>query len=240
MNIEVFEKEIRNKMKKINIELNDKQIIKFYNYMKLLIEWNSKINLTAITEPQEIILKHFVDSVTIYQEIKGKENMIDIGTGAGFPGIPISILDKDINIVLVDSLNKRISFLKEVIKELSLENIEVIHSRVEDLAIKKEYREKFDVVTSRAVAGLATLSEYMLPFCNIKGRCILMKGSKIQEELSIGEKAIKTLGGKIKNINKIKLPDTNMERNIIIIEKEKNTPKEYPRKAGEASRKPII
>ena len=176
MKIEEFEEILNGHLKEINIELNKEQVEQFYKYMQLLIEWNEKINLTAITEPKEIILKHFVDSLTIEKHIEKGANLVDVGTGAGFPGIPIKIYRKDVNIVLVDSLNKRINFLNKIIKELNLSNIETIHSRAEEFGRNKKYREKFDISTSRAVANLSTLSEYLVPLIKKTGKCICMKG----------------------------------------------------------------
>ena len=169
MEKEDFFKLIEEYSNQLQIKLNEKQKEQFYNYMKLLIEWNEKINLTAIVEPKEIVLKHFVDSLTISKYIKENSYIADVGTGAGFPGIPLKILRADIKVVLVDSLNKRIKFLDEVINKLELTNIKTIHSRAEEFGQNKEYREKFDIVTSRAVANLATLSEYLLPLAKIEG-----------------------------------------------------------------------
>ncbi len=239
MSIEEFEKMFHKYLLEMNIELNQEKIEKFYQYMQLLLEWNEKINLTAITKPEEIILKHFVDSLTIAKYIKEKETIIDIGTGAGFPGIPIKIYRENSKVILVDSLNKRVNFLNTVIKELKLEDIETIHSRAEELGRNKNYREKFDIVTSRAVANLSTLSEYLLPFAKKDGKCICMKGSDIEEELENGKNAIKVLGGKIDNIDEFLLPDSEMKRNIIIIRKEKETSNQYPRKAGTPAKEPI-
>ena len=215
--------------------LLEEQIQKFYEYMKLLIEWNMKINLTAITEPKDIIEKHFIDSLTILPYIEDKQKIIDVGTGAGFPGIPINIVESNIKITLVDSLNKRINFLNEVINKLNLENIEAIHSRAEDYALK--HREQYDVAVSRAVANMSTLVEYLIPYIKIGGLAICMKGPNINEELEKSKKAIDVLGGKIEKIENFMLGDN--ERNIVIIRKIKNTPKEYPRKAGKASKEPI-
>ena len=235
--------EFSNKMKfygeKISLKFNEKQLNKFYLYMNLLIEWNEKINLTAITEPDEIIIKHFIDSLTIEKYIEENSTLADIGTGAGFPGIPLKIYRDDINIKLIDSLNKRINFLNEVIEKLELKNINTVHSRIEDFGKNKKYREKFDFSTARAVANMSTLAEYLLPVVKVGGKCICMKGNVIEEELNNSKNAINILGGKVLKIDKFNLPDTDIERNIIIIEKEKNTPNKYPRKAGIPSKEPL-
>ena len=224
---------------KLEITLSEIQLKQFYNYMNLLIEWNKKINLTAITEPNEIILKHFIDSLTISKYISDGTRVVDVGTGAGFPGIPLKIYRQDIEITLLDSLQKRINFLDEVIRELNLEKIETIHSRVEDFGKDKKYREKFDIATSRAVANLATLSEYLLPLVKVWGKVISMKGSLIEEELELSKNAIKILGGKVEKVDEFNLPNSDISRNIILINKIKETPNKYPRKAGEPSKKPL-
>lgn len=239
MEKEEFSNKLKDSMKKINIEITEKQVDDFYNYMNLLLEWNEKINLTAITEENDIILKHFVDCGTILKYIKDNSSIIDIGTGAGFPGIPLKILNNSLKITLMDSLNKRIIFLNDVIEKLKLSNIEAIHARAEELARNKNYREKFDISTSRAVANLSTLSEYMLPFVKKDGIAISMKGSNIDEELNNSKKAIKILGGKIEKIDNFNLAETDNLRNIIIIRKIEKTPKEFPRKAGKPSKEPI-
>ena len=239
MNKEEFKKVFMEYVKKIDIDINEEQINKFYDYMNLLIEWNKKINLTAITDYNEIILKHFVDSLTINKCIKENNYVVDVGTGAGFPGIPLKIIRDDIKIVLVDSLNKRINFLNEVIKELNLKNIETVHARAEEFGRNKKYRQKFDVATSRAVANLSTLSEYMIPLVKINGRCICMKGKEIKEELKDSLNAIKVLGGKVENVEEFELADNDINRSIIYILKEKDTPNKYPRKAGTPSKDPI-
>lgn len=222
----------------INIEMTENQIEKFYIYMTQLLEWNKKMNLTAIEEENEIILKHFIDSLTIKEYIKDAKSMIDIGTGAGFPGIPIAIINNNINITLLDSLNKRINFLNDIIQKLELNNVIAIHGRAEDIARLETYREKFDIVTSRAVAPFNILLEYMLPFNKVNGRSISMKGSNI-EEIENSDKALNELGGKIESIEKINLPKTEVQRNIIIIEKIKRTPNKYPRKAGIPKKEPL-
>ena len=224
---------------KLGINLSEIQLKQFYNYINLLIEWNEKINLTAITEPDEVILKHFVDSLTIAKYIPDGTKIVDVGTGAGFPGIPLKIYRQDIEITLLDSLQKRINFLNEVIRELNLEKIETVHSRVEDFGKDKMYREKFDIATSRAVANLSTLSEYLLPLVKVGGKVISMKGSLIEEELEHSKNAIKILGGKVEKVDEFDLPNSDISRNIVLINKIKETPNKYPRKAGEPSKKPL-
>lgn len=223
----------------LQIKLNEKQKEQFYKYMNLLIEWNEKINLTAIVEPQEVILKHFVDSLTISKYIEENSYVVDVGTGAGFPGIPLKILRDDINVVLVDSLNKRIKFLEDVICQLGLDKIKAIHSRAEEFGQNKEYREKFDVVTSRAVANVSTLSEYLIPLAKVNGKCLYMKGPEINEELNNGKNAIKILGGTILNIYQFNLPNSRIGRSVVEISKVQNSNKKYPRKAGLPSKEPL-
>lgn len=237
MEFEVFSKELKNKAQQINILLEEKQIENFYKYMNLLLEWNEKMNLTAITEPNEVILKHFIDSLTIANLIEKGQKVIDVGTGAGFPGIPLSIV-KEENITLLDSLNKRIKFLEEVINKLELKNIKAIHSRVEEFAKNKKERESYDIATSRAVAPLNVLLEYLLPLVKLNGICICMKGSN-KEEIEEAQNALKILGGEIEKIEKITLPESDITRNIIIVKKVKETPSKYPRKPGTPSKEPI-
>lgn len=239
MEMEKFEEILNKHLKEIEIELQKEQIEKFYKYMNLLLEWNEKINLTAITEPEEVILKHFVDSLTISKYIEKGSKLVDMGTGAGFPGIPIKILRDDVEITLADSLNKRINFLNEVIKELNLKNIETVHTRAEEFGKNKKYREKFDIATSRAVANLSTLSEYLIPLVKNAGKGICMKGSEIKEEVEMAKKAIEILGGKIEQEESFYLPNSDMKRNLIIIRKVKNTPAKYPRKPGMPAKEPI-
>lgn len=235
---EFFEK-LEYYLNELKIKLNEEQKDKFYTYMNMLIEWNEKINLTAIIEPEEIILKHFIDSLTISKYIQKNSYVADIGTGAGFPGIPLKIIRDDLNIVLVDSLNKRIKFLDNVIEQLNLKKIKTVHARAEEFGQNKQYREKFDVVTSRAVANLSTLSEYLIPLTKINGKILCMKGPAVKEEIEKGENAIEILGGTIQNIYEFKLPKTEIERTIIEINKEKATNSRYPRKAGMPSKEPL-
>jgi len=240
MDREIFFQNLTKKMQEMDICICREEADKFYDYMNLLIQWNEKINLTAITEPNEIILKHFIDSITINKYIKEVDKIMDIGTGAGFPGIPLKIMNLNKEFILVDSLNKRIHFLEEVCHKLSLENIKCLHARAEELAVNSIYREQYDIVTSRAVARLSTLLEYMLPFVKVGGKCICMKGSNIIEELEEGKKAIEILGGTLEVVEKITLPDSDIQRNIIVIKKVKQTPNKYPRKAGIPSKQPIL
>ena len=206
--------------------------------MQELLEWNKKINLTAIEDENEIILKHFIDSLTVQKYIKNAQNIIDIGTGAGFPGIPLAIVNEKSNIVLLDSLNKRINFLNNVIQKLELSNVKAIHGRAEDLAKIVQHREKYDIVISRAVAPFNVLLEYMLPFNKVNSYTIAMKGSNI-EEVDISNNALKKLGGKIEKIEKINLPNTDIKRNIIIVRKIEETSKKFPRKAGIPKKEPL-
>lgn len=210
----------------------------FYKYMKEILDWNEKINLTAIKDEKEFIVKHFVDSLTITSLVKDKESVIDVGTGAGFPGIPLKIIHKDLEISLLDSVNKKIMVLNDIITKLSLQNIETIHSRVEDIAHMELYREAYDIATSRAVSNLTTLSEYLLPLVKVGGKVICMKGPNYEEEVSESKNAIKLLGGKIDKVISLNI-DGELERNIIIINKIKKTPSKYPRQAGLPLKKPL-
>ena len=227
------------KLKEFNIEINKEQIKSFEKYMNLLLEWNEKINLTAITQSDEVKLKHFVDSLTVLKYINDDDKVIDIGTGAGFPGIPLKIMNENTKITLLDSLNKRINFLNIVIETLNLRNIQAIHGRAEEIARNKLYREKYDVAVSRAVANLSTLTEYMLPFVKVGGKCICMKGANVNEELERAQNAIKELGGEIERVDNFYLSDNDNERNIIVIKKVKETNPKYPRKAGTPSKEPL-
>ena len=234
-----FNEGLLEKASTMGVRFSVEQMDKFYKYMNLLIEWNEKINLTAIIEPNEIILKHFIDSITILKDIKDGSTVVDVGTGAGFPGIPLSIMNPTLKITLVDSLNKRLIFLQEVINELDLKNVELVHARAEEFGRNKKYREKFDVATSRAVANLSTLSEYLLPLVKINGKAISMKAGNASQEIEDAKKAIKTLGGNINNIEEFNLPQSDIGRTIIIIDKIKETPGKYPRKPGTPSKEPI-
>ena len=237
MEKEMFFEKMQEKSKGLGISFSVEQTEQFFEYMKLLIEWNEKMNLTAIIDPEEIILKHFIDSLTIANIVEKGQKIIDVGTGAGFPGIPLSIVNNE-NITLLDSLNKRIIFLEEVINKLELKNIKAVHARVEEFAKNKKEREMYNIATSRAVAPLNVLLEYLLPLVKVGGRCICMKGSNI-EEIDEAKNALKILGGEIEKIEKITLPESDIIRNIIIVKKIKETPLKYPRKPGTPSKEPI-
>lgn len=239
MNQNEFNNLIQKYLEKMDIVLSGTQKEQFYKYMNLLIEWNEKINLTAIIEPNDIILKHFIDSITINNYIKCDEKVIDVGTGAGFPGIPLKISKPEVEVELLDSLNKRINFLDIVIEELKIKNIKATHARVEEFAKNKNNREGYDVAISRAVANLNVLAEYLIPLVKVGGKCICMKGPNI-EEINGSKRAIEILGGKIEKVEEFNLPDTDIKRTIIIIRKIKNTPTKYPRKPGTPSKEPIV
>lgn len=229
------------KVKELSIVLNDKQIQQFEQYYNILVEWNKVMNLTAITEYEEVVEKHFLDSLTIVNAIHVKkiETLIDVGTGAGFPGIPLKIAFPHLKVTLLDSLNKRIKFLNEVINLLELNDIKAIHGRAEDYAKQAEYREQYDICVSRAVANLATLSEYCLPYVKVDGLFVPYKSGKIDEELKSSEKAVSILGGKVEEVVKFQLPGTDIGRSFVKIHKIKETKKKYPRKAGMPTKEPL-
>lgn len=236
-NTEKFEKGLED----LGITLSEKQIGQFLKYYEILVEWNSFMNLTGITEFEEVITKHFLDSLAVVKvcDPASAGSVIDIGTGAGFPGLPLKIAFPHLEVVLLDSLNKRIKFLNEVILQLGLDGIRTIHGRAEDFARDQNYRESFDLCVSRAVANLSSLSEYCLPYTALGGRFISYKSGKIDEELAEAEKAIRVLGGETENVVKFNLADTDMERSFAVIEKKRHTPKAYPRKAGLPGKEPI-
>ena len=227
---------------KLNISLTDKQYQQFIDYYELLVEWNKVMNLTGITEFDEVVMKHFVDSLSLVYAIPTDKpyKLLDMGTGAGFPGIPLKIAFPEMEMVLLDSLNKRIKFLNEVINQLGLENITAIHGRAEEFARKEEYREQFDLCVSRAVANLATLSEYCLPYVKKNGYFIPYKSGAIEEEMETSKKAVHVLGGKITEVKTFELPDSDISRSLVVIKKEKETPKKYPRSGGKPTKEPII
>ena len=229
------------KLASLGIELTETQYVQFDKYFEMLVEWNKVMNLTGITEYEEVNEKHFVDSLSIVKavDINKVNSVIDIGTGAGFPGIPLKIAFPHLKITLLDSLNKRIKFLNAVIEELGLENIETIHGRAEDFAKKAEYREQYDLCVSRAVANLSALSEYCLPFVKVGGMFVPYKSGEIDEEVNEAGTAIKVLGGKKKEVVKFQLPGSDISRSFVKVDKIKNTGKKFPRKAGMAAKEPI-
>lgn len=231
----------KRKLEELNITLTEEQHRQFLKYYELLVEWNKVMNLTGITEYEEVNEKHFVDSLSLVKviDVNSVSKVIDIGTGAGFPGIPLKIAFPHLKITLLDSLNKRIKFLNTVIDELGLDDIYTIHGRAEDFAKKTEYREQYDLCVSRAVANLATLSEYCLPYVKKGGMFIPYKSGEIDDELKQSEKAVKILGGNIKKVEKFELPGTDIKRSFVVINKTGITAKKYPRKAGLPSKEPL-
>lgn len=235
-------------LQELGIVLNDNQLEQFEKYYDLLIEWNRVMNLTAITEYDEVIVKHFLDSLSLvkcseYLDIKDtskKIKVLDMGTGAGFPGVPLKIAFPHLNVLLVDSLNKRINFLNEVIKTLELSDIEAIHARAEELGQKQEYRESYDLCVSRAVAKLYLLSEYCLPFVKKNGYFIPYKSGSIDEEISEAEYALGRLGARMENAISFVLPCSDMERQLVVIKKCHTTEKQYPRNSAKISKNPLI
>ena len=225
----------------LNIYLSEHQYLQFRQFFDMLEEKNKVMNLTAITDGVEVVQKHFIDSLTIVKshDMMEVDSVIDIGTGAGFPGIPIKIAFPHLEMILVDSQEKRVNFVNEVIDALGLTKIRYIHGRAEDLAHEKDFREKFDLCVSRAVANLATLSEYCLPYVKVGGCFIPYKSGEIDEELNNSKKAVQILGGKIEEVVKFQLPDTDIGRSFVKIKKNKNTAKKYPRKAGLPAKEPL-
>lgn len=223
-----------------SVHLDDARINCFLRYKELIKEWNEKINLTAIEDDREIIIKHYIDSISILPYFKNEDKkFIDIGTGAGFPGIPVKIVYDKINVTLIDSLEKRINFLNLTTSELGLTGIKAVHGRAEDYGKNPEYREKFDISVARAVSNLPVLLEYCMPFVKLGGLFIAMKGSNI-DELEASKKALDILGGKIEDVVELNLPFSEIKRNIILVRKYRQTPTKYPRKAGKPSKDPLI
>ena len=238
MEKEEFKKIFSEMLKKNNIKFTEKELEKFYEYMIGILEWNTKINLTAITEEKMFIVKHFIDSLTINKYIENKESLIDIGTGAGFPGIPLKIINENMNVTLIDSVNKKLNVIRNLSEKINLKKIEIIHTRAEELAQNTDYREMFDIATTRAVSNISTIVEYMLPFVKINGLAICMKGPNFKEELEDAQKAIEVLGGKVEKIESLNVGE-ELERNIIIVRKIKATPKKYPRGQSKTLKEPI-
>ena len=234
-NVEYFLDELG----KLNISLSEMQINQFIRFYEMLIEKNKVMNLTAITEFDEVIDKHFLDSLNLFRliDLNSEKRILDLGTGAGFPGIPLKIAFPKIKITLVDSLNKRVMFLNDVVNQLGLEDVECVHARAEDLAKKKEYREEFDICVSRAVANLSTLSEYCIPFVKVGGNFISYKSGDCDEEINSSKAAIKKLGARISKVENFEIKD--MGRSFVVIDKISSTPSKYPRKAGLPSKEPL-
>ena len=232
-----FEKDL----KELGVTLSSQQLQQFLTYYEMLVEWNQVMNLTAITEYDDVMKKHFVDSVSLIKayDVTQNASVIDVGTGAGFPGLALKIAYPNLKVTLLDSLNKRIQFLDEVIHKLGLSGVETIHGRAEDFAKAGKLRETFDLCVSRAVANLSTLSEYCLPFVKVGGQFISYKSEKIIEEMESAQNAIKILGGKVSNQVEFQLPESDIYRNLFVIEKIKETPKKYPRKAGLPGKEPL-
>lgn len=239
MNVEQFQSELA----KHNIELSQKQLDQFEKYYQLLVEWNEKINLTAITDKEEVYLKHFFDSISaaFYYPFHQHSSLsiCDVGAGAGFPSIPLKIVFPHLQVTIVDSLKKRITFLEELAQELQLENVQFFHDRAETFGQNKQFREQYDLVTARAVARLSVLSEFCLPLVKMNGDFLALKGANGQEELNEGKKAIQILGGKVEKIHEFLLPVENSARTIIQVKKVKGTPKKYPRKPGTPLKTPL-
>lgn len=232
-----FEKDLQ----EIGVTLSEQQIEQFLKYYELLVEWNEFMNLTAITEYDEVMKKHFVDSLSLIKtfDTDREVSVIDVGTGAGFPGLALKIAYPKLKVTLLDSLNKRINFLNEVISQLCLTGVETIHGRAEDFAKPSKLREKYDLCVSRAVANMSTLSEYCLPFVKVGGEFISYKSEKIDEEMSKAKNAISLLGGKLQRNEEFYLPESDIYRNFVVIKKVKETPKKFPRKAGLPSKEPL-
>ena len=239
MELNKFKELMKENLKELNVDLTDLQLEQFYNYMSILIEWNKFMNLTGITDPEEVITKHFIDSLTVLDKIDKNATIIDVGTGAGFPGIPVKIAFPETKVVLLDSLNKRIKFLNEVIEKLELKDIETIHGRAEECGRNKSYREKYDIAIARAVAPLNVLLEYLMPFVKVNGKCLCMKGSSSEEEIENSKNAIKILGGELIQTEDFYIPNTDIKRRIVQVNKIKETSNKYPRKAGTPSKEPL-
>lgn len=232
---------LKNRMDRLQIETNENMLEQFDLFYHLLVEWNKVMNLTGITEYEEVVEKHFADSLSLarFLDLNRIHTVIDVGTGAGFPGIPLKIAFPHLKVVLLDSLNKRINFLNEVIAKLDLKEIHTIHGRAEEYARKPEYREQFDLCVSRAVANLSVLSEYCIPYIRVGGIFVPYKSGEIDEEVAASRKAVDILGGQIDHVEKFQLPDTDIHRSFVFINKIKNTQKKYPRKAGTPAKEPL-
>ena len=236
-NIEI----LRQGIEDFGIEASDKMLADFQKYKEILVEWNQKMNLTGIEDEKEVFIKHFLDSVSAITKgyIKNGMSLIDVGTGAGFPGMPLRICLPELKVTLLDSLNKRINFLQEVANQLDIDDIEFIHGRAEDFGKSEEYRECFDIATARAVAGLPALMEFCVPFVKVGGYFVCLKGPNANLELEESKKAMEALGLEYIEKIDIKLPEIDLDHNILVFKKVKNTPSKYPRKAGKVTKNPI-
>lgn len=232
---------IEERIRSLDLDISAVQVRQFYDYFELLVKWNQFMNLTAITDFEDVVQKHFVDSLSITGEkkLQDVDNLIDVGTGAGFPGIPLKIMFPELKITLLDSLRKRVDFLNEVIDRLHLKQMETIHGRAEDYAKPGKKREMYDLCVSRAVANLSTLSEYCLPYVKIGGEFISYKSGEITEEMKEAKSAVFLLGGRIRGCRNFELPGTEIHRTLVCIEKVSGCPKKYPRKAGTAAKNPL-
>lgn len=239
MNINEFQNVFEQECQKNGLEFSEEKAEKLFEYMKLILEWNEKINVTAVKDELEFVEKHFIDTLKVNQLLQtNSERILDIGTGAGIPGIPLKIYYPEKKFTLIDAVNKKVNVVNDVIEKLKLDKIEALHIRAEDLAQDVNYREQFDIVITRAVSKLVTISEYMLPFLKIGGTAICMKGPNIEEEIKTAEKAISVLGGKIEKIQNFMIND-EFERNLIVIKKIRKTENKYPRKQGKPEKEPI-
>ena len=232
---------IEERIRSLDLDISAVQVRQFYDYYELLVKWNQFMNLTAITDFEDVVQKHFVDSLSITGEkkLQDVDNLIDVGTGAGFPGIPLKIMFPELKITLLDSLRKRVDFMKGVIDRLHLKQMETIHGRAEDYAKPGKKREMYDLCVSRAVANLSTLSEYCLPYVKIGGEFISYKSGEITEEMKEAKSAVFLLGGRIRGCRNFELPGTEIHRTLVCIEKVSGCPKKYPRKAGTAAKNPL-
>lgn len=236
-----FKEYMKKQMELVSMDISDIQLEQFYDFYKILVEKNKVMNLTGITEEKEVIQKHFIDSIILmkYSFFENAKECMDVGTGAGFPGIPLAIMNPDKHFVLLDSLNKRIQFIEEVIKKLQLENVEAYHGRAEDFARDTNFREEFSICVSRAVANLSSLSEFCIPFVELGGKFVSYKSALVEEELKTAENAIGILGGKLEETINFTLPETDIGRSLVVINKISTTPDKYPRSAGKPIKKPL-
>lgn len=236
-----YKKLLKESCEEMGVSLNEKQIEQFMQYLSLLLEWNEKMNLTAITEKRDVVLKHFADCLSLVPAVEWKAGMkvIDVGTGAGFPGIPVKVACPEVEMTLLDSLQKRIGFLQEVGSQLGLTGVQYIHSRAEDGGQSAEHREQYDLCVSRAVANLAVLAEFCLPFVKVGGMLAALKGPDAEAELEQAKGALAKLGGKLVKIQDVAIPHTDLSHKLVFIEKTAVTPKQYPRKAGKINKNPL-